>query len=99
MVCVCLLSVYPLPLISVWMPELIFMKLGMYIMAPEPVSNAYSINPSHQSVRLYVYPPIVSMQRLGEYVNAVTNTHATVEKLLAASFSLRSVSYQKNVAD
>jgi hypothetical protein len=28
----------------------IFMKLGMYTMAPEAVSTAYFINPSHQSV-------------------------------------------------
>jgi hypothetical protein len=31
------------------------MKLGMYIMAPEPISTAYFIDASHQSVRLYVY--------------------------------------------
>jgi hypothetical protein len=30
------------------------MKLGMYIMAPEPISTAYVINPSHQSVCIYV---------------------------------------------
>jgi hypothetical protein len=45
-------------MLSVWMPEPIFMKLGMYIMAPEPISSAYFINPSHQSVCLYVYPPL-----------------------------------------
>jgi hypothetical protein len=28
----------------------------MYIMAPEPISAAYFINPSHQSVCLHVYP-------------------------------------------
>jgi hypothetical protein len=32
------------------------MKLGMYIMVPEPISAAYFMNPSHQSVCLYVYP-------------------------------------------
>jgi hypothetical protein len=37
------------------MPEPIFMKPGMHIMAPEPISTAYFINPSHQSVCLYVY--------------------------------------------
>jgi hypothetical protein len=36
------------------MPEPIFIKLGLYIMAPEPMSTAYFINPSHQSVCLYV---------------------------------------------
>jgi hypothetical protein len=33
-----------------------FAKLRTYIMAPEPISTAYFINPSHQSVCLYVYP-------------------------------------------
>jgi hypothetical protein len=40
-----------------WMPEPIFMKLGMCIMAPEPISTVYFINPFHQSVCLYLYPP------------------------------------------
>jgi hypothetical protein len=33
-------------------------------------------------------PPIDSMQRLGRNVTAVTNTRATVEELLDASFSM-----------
>jgi hypothetical protein len=37
------------------MPELIFTKLGTDIMATEPVSKAYFINPSHQCVCLCVY--------------------------------------------
>jgi hypothetical protein len=36
--------------INIWMPQPIFMKLGMYIMAPDPISTAYYINPTHQSV-------------------------------------------------
>jgi hypothetical protein len=43
-----------------WMPELIFMKISMCIMAPEHISAAYFINPSHQSVCLHVYPAIVA---------------------------------------
>jgi hypothetical protein len=39
------------------MAEPIFMELGMYIMAPEPISTAYVMNPSHQSVYRYVYAP------------------------------------------
>jgi hypothetical protein len=31
------------------------MKLGMYSMTPDPISVAYFINPSHQSVWLHVY--------------------------------------------
>jgi hypothetical protein len=37
------------------MPEPICMKPGMYVMAPEPISTAYFINPSQQSVCMYVY--------------------------------------------
>jgi hypothetical protein len=39
-------------------------------------------------------PPIVATQRLGKYVSAATNTHATIEELLDAMFSMRPVSYQ-----
>jgi hypothetical protein len=44
------------PPLNFWMAEPVFMELGMYIMAPEPISTAYFINPSHQYVCLYVYP-------------------------------------------
>jgi hypothetical protein len=47
--------------ISSRFPELVFMKLGMYIVTPEPVSTAYFINPSHQSVCLHVYPRVTSL--------------------------------------
>jgi hypothetical protein len=42
------------------------MKLGMYITAPEPISMADFINPSQQSVCVYMYPFIVAMQLLGK---------------------------------
>jgi hypothetical protein len=45
-------------------------------------------------VCLYVYLPIVARQRFGKNVTAVTNTHATIEELLDASFSMWPVSYQ-----
>jgi hypothetical protein len=35
-------------------PEPIFMKLGTYIMAAEPISTAYFINSSHQPVSVCV---------------------------------------------
>jgi hypothetical protein len=63
------------PLINLLMPEPIFMKLSNYIMAPEPISVAYYLNPSHQSVYLCVcvcIPPIVARRRLGWHVPAVT---------------------------
>jgi hypothetical protein len=66
-------------------------------MALEPVSTAYFINPSHQSVCLYVYPHIFVRQRLGKNVTVATNTHATIEELMNALFSMWSVSYQRKV--
>jgi hypothetical protein len=62
------------------MAELIFMKLGLYIMALEPISTAYFINPSHQSVCLYVYPPVGARQQQGKNVTTAKDTHATIEE-------------------
>jgi hypothetical protein len=42
-------------------------------MALEPISKAYFINSSHQPVS-YVYPPIVTNQKLGKHVPSATNT-------------------------
>jgi hypothetical protein len=39
-------------------------------------------------------PPNIARQRLGRNVTAVTNTHATIEELFDASFSVWPVSYQ-----
>jgi hypothetical protein len=69
-------SVYP-P-IGFCMPEPIFMKLGTYITAPEPISTAQLKNLFHQFVCPYVYPPIVPRQRHSRIVTAVTNTHPTI---------------------
>jgi hypothetical protein len=48
-------SVY-VPLINFRIPEPIFMKLSICIMAPEPILTAYFTNRTRQSVCLYVYP-------------------------------------------
>jgi hypothetical protein len=73
------------------MAEPIFMKFGMYIMAPEPILTAYFINLSHQSACLYMYPLIVARQWLGKNppdvgrqwldknVTAAHNTHGTIK--------------------
>jgi hypothetical protein len=92
----CCLCVYIFPLTNFWMSEPVFMKLGMCITTPELISTAYFINPFHQSVWLYVYPLIVATQRLSKNVTVAMNTHATIEELVDASFSMRSVSYQVN---
>jgi hypothetical protein len=83
--------------IDFWIPKRIFIKLRMYIMASDPVSVAHFTNPSHQPVSVCV-SPIVARQRLGKHVTAATNTHATIEEMLDASFSIRSVSYQGKYA-
>jgi hypothetical protein len=44
-------------------------------MTPEPISTAYFINPSNQSVCLCVYPLIVARQQLGKNVTAAKNTY------------------------
>jgi hypothetical protein len=44
------------------------MKFGMYIMTSEPVSTAYFMNLSHESVFLYAYPPVIARQRHGKHV-------------------------------
>jgi hypothetical protein len=81
------------------MAEPVFMKRGMYVMTPEPISTLYFVNPSHQSVCLYVYPIVVARQRLDKSVPAATNAHATIEELLDTSFYMRSVSYQRKLGD
>jgi hypothetical protein len=81
----CFLCVCESSLSIFLIPESIIMKLGMFIIASDPISTAYFINPSHPSVCLYVYPLIIAGQRPGKNVTAVTLTHATIEDLLNAS--------------
>jgi hypothetical protein len=55
-----------------------FIKLGMYIMAPKPIS-AYFINPFHRSVCLYIYPLTVARQRFSKHVPIHVPRNNTVE--------------------
>jgi hypothetical protein len=55
-------------------------------MTNDEISTAYFINPFHQSVCLYVYPPIVARKRLRKIVTTATNTHSTIEESLDPSF-------------
>jgi hypothetical protein len=77
----------PPPPFNFWMPESIFMKLGMHIMASEPIWMAYFVNPSHQSAFLYVCPSIVAKQWLCKNVTAAS-TNGTTEELWDTSFSV-----------
>jgi hypothetical protein len=81
-VCVCLYVICIFLLTNFWKPEPTFMD----IMAPEPISTAYFIQPSHQYVcicnhsvtvkeRLYKLLPFVrSKQRKSKHVLAPMNT-------------------------
>jgi hypothetical protein len=75
------------------------MKLDLSLTVLEPISTAYLINPSHQSVCLYVYSSVIAKQLLGNNVTAAKNIYSTVEDLFNASFSMRSLSYQRKVGD
>jgi hypothetical protein len=78
--CFCVSVIYESPHINLWMPESVFMKLGMYIVAPDPISTAYFINLSYHSVCLWS-PHIVARQRLGKHVPAAMNTRNKKEVL------------------
>jgi hypothetical protein len=60
------------------MPEQIFIKFGMYIMAPEPISTAYFVNPSHHSICIYMYHIFVPRQRLVKKVTVAKNIHTSL---------------------
>jgi hypothetical protein len=62
------------------MPELICMKLGMYVMVPEHTSTAYYTRPSHQCMC------VVARQRLGKNLADATDKYAKTEDLLDACF-------------
>jgi hypothetical protein len=70
----------------------------MYIITPEAISLVYFINPSRQSVCLYVYVINVARQRLSKNITAAKNTHSKIE-LLDAPFSMQSMSHQRKVDD
>jgi hypothetical protein len=74
-------------------------------MTPELISTTYFINPIllcvYMCIPLFLLGndsvkslPIVARQRLRENFTAATCSHAVIEELLDASFSIRSVSYE-----
>jgi hypothetical protein len=66
------------------------MKFGTHVAVPEPILTAYYMNSSRQCVSVCVFTCIVARQRLGRDIHA-----PTMERLLEASFSPRSMSYQR----
>jgi hypothetical protein len=72
----------------------------MYIMETEPTSTACFINPSHQSLCLYVYPVIIARHLLGKCLSPLLlgkNVPVAMRNYWEASFSMLSVSYQRKV--
>jgi hypothetical protein len=53
-------SIYVSLLINFWMAEPVFVKLGVYIMTPEPISAAYFINPI--SLCVYMCIPLLLLR-------------------------------------
>jgi hypothetical protein len=82
-----------IPRMNLWIHESIFIKLGMYTTAAEPILKAYFINFS-PSV-LYEYHPIVARQRLGKRVPAETNTRDNIRNTGLARFLYCSWSIKK----
>jgi hypothetical protein len=62
----CLCIPLPHPIIF-WMREPTFMKLGMYIMAPEPISVAYFINPISLCICTCIPPIVIPRSRGNDY--------------------------------
>jgi hypothetical protein len=54
MISILFLCLWILP-INFWMRERLLMKVSIYVMASEPISTVYFINPSHQSVSVCVF--------------------------------------------
>jgi hypothetical protein len=94
----CCLCVYMcIPPINFLLLEPVCMKLGIYVMAPEPISTAHFINSSHPSLCLYVYPTIVARQRFGRKHYRGNEYRRSNRRILDASFSVPSVSCQRKV--
>jgi hypothetical protein len=78
------------------MPEPIFIKLCVYIMATEPISTAYFISPSHQSVCLYAYSSDFATQRVDKHIPATKNTRNN-RTILDESSTMQYAFYQRRV--
>jgi hypothetical protein len=72
-----------------WKLEPIFMKHGTYFIVTEPILTAYFINPSRQSVCLYVYLRLPLLGNGSVDTFPWQRIHAAIEELLEASFYIR----------
>jgi hypothetical protein len=70
------------------------MKLGMYFMAPEPISAVYLINPSNESVCI---PSIITRHQLNKHVPMITDTHSNRNIIEQAIFCVVNVASKENV--
>jgi hypothetical protein len=86
--CVFWMCISPYQLLNPWTS---LYETCMYIMAPEPMSTAYFINPFHQSVYLYVY---FRVSLLG---TDSANTFPRQRRIVGGVVSVRSVTYQRRV--
>jgi hypothetical protein len=90
-----LLYIYSCEKIYFKLFKFVIMLLRIHKSIPhKSATELFFINPSHQSVSVYVYPFDVAMQRLGKNVTAATNTHETTEELLDDSFSVLFIQFQ-----
>jgi hypothetical protein len=83
-----------MPPVNLRMPEPVFMKLGMSVMAPELISTAYFINPFHQPVSVCVSQRTAARQRLDIHVPVAknaSNSRITAEGIIF----IRSVARQR----
>jgi hypothetical protein len=71
----------------------------IHLLMPEPISTAFFINPSHQPGCLYVYPLLLlgngSVKTLPQQWIYIK----TIDVLFEASFSIRSVLYERKLSD
>jgi hypothetical protein len=59
--------------VGVYPPQPNFMKLGTYVMEIEPISTAYFVSSSNQSLCIFI-ALIIATQRLGKHVPTAANT-------------------------
>jgi hypothetical protein len=81
----------PPPSINYWMLEPILMKLGMYIMAIEPISTACLINPSHQVCYVCICIPVTLLGNCWVETLPRQQIHTTIEELIVGRVAFTAV--------